>query len=656
LLISIASPEKQCRGEETMSKYQVQDMEAIKLLDPLTGNVLMNPTRLGVETLRREFPDAALINVTVDDDQVGACALQWDERPNSKVERRKVATKFLLLACLIEYHLHRGHVIVYCKNGRSRSPSALMAFFVLFRGFPLEHSVLPWFQEAYAKMRPATATVSKDFPNYNKYCESLKMIESLIQYDSEDFEWFYPGPDQKQSSYESHLLFPLDESLSCLRRCGRNLQIDFVGRIESVILRQVSCAYNVEVWNKLWDTLPDESFHPDAGRSEISQARITNTADPQPVTRAKRKECIDLAPQRQTKLKAVVKVEEGVEAEDVQLTASAPESAEIEPPRSTLPNAPVSDLGATEGLSANEIAMKESDITLKESIACHWWKTHLKPLKWELFTPKLEDWGFIPGGLLKEHDKKSILKFGEPGMHFAVGWDALYRLVCKYGVLRACSQSDESAKFKYYVESYKSPELLIAPSTTSQITFEPGQPGKMSETTGLAMLGDQEQDPTSSTSGADRRVAVPDAIRTRNENSAHPAATERNTAEAPCQNGANIESVPSAVATTRRVSVSPTSMNRQNVDSSNQATQVPTPPLWPPGVSAKAAEVQSLMDLCIVQERDAYLALYPPLNPAKDPVHRFAMNLVHNCMDKSNQVLKEIILGSLPAAKGKFIP
>lgn len=470
---------------------------------------------------------------------------------------------------------------------------------------------------------------------------------------------------ENQLSFESHLHFSIDESSSCLRRCGRNLQIDFVGRM----LSQVSCAYNVEVWNKLWNTLPDESFHLDAGRSEISQARITNTADPQPVTRAKRKECIDLAPQRQTKLKAVVKVEEGVEAEDVQLTASAPESAEIEPPRSTLPNAPVCDLGATESLSANEIAMKESDITLRQSIASHWWTTHLKPLKWELFTPKLEDWGFIPGGLLKEHDKKSILKFGEPGMHFAVGWDALYRLVCKYSVLRACSHNDESARFKYYVESYNSPELLIAPSTTAHITFEPSQPGKMSETTGLAMLGDQEQDPTSSTSGADRqrrtrRTMSADIYAEFNknlacggdENSAHPAATERNTAEVPCQNGANIESVPSAVATTRRVSVSPTSINRQNVDSSNQATQVPTPPLWPPGVSAKAAEVQSLMDLCIVQERDAYLALYPPLNPAKDPVHRFAMSVVHNCMDKSNQVLKEIILGSLPAAKGKFIP
>lgn len=157
-------------------------MEAVKLLDPLTGNVLMNPTRLGVETLRREFPDAALINVNVDDDQVGACALRWDERPNSYAERCKVALKFLLLACLIEYHLHRGHVIVYCKNGRSRSPSALMGFFVIFRGFSLEHNVLPWFQEAYAKMRPATAAVSTDFPNYNKYCESLKMIESFFQY------------------------------------------------------------------------------------------------------------------------------------------------------------------------------------------------------------------------------------------------------------------------------------------------------------------------------------------------------------------------------------------------------------------------------------------------------------------------------------------
>ena len=90
---------------------------------------------------------------------------------DSWVDRHKTSKFVDMLidfACLIHANLKRfGKVIVHCKNGRSRSPTVILAFMML-RGLSKEHAT-SWLTTAFRSQRITIASRSVEFPNFPKF-------------------------------------------------------------------------------------------------------------------------------------------------------------------------------------------------------------------------------------------------------------------------------------------------------------------------------------------------------------------------------------------------------------------------------------------------------------------------------------------------------
>ena len=86
-------------------------------------------------------------------------------------------------ACLLHIHLIRdGNVIVNCKNGRSRSPTVILAFMML-RGLKQNHATT-WLRHAFQTQRPYITQRSAQFPNFQKFFNVLNNLEQMIQLNS----------------------------------------------------------------------------------------------------------------------------------------------------------------------------------------------------------------------------------------------------------------------------------------------------------------------------------------------------------------------------------------------------------------------------------------------------------------------------------------
>lgn len=67
-----------------------------------------------------------------------------------------------------------------------------------------------------------------------------------------------------------------------------------------------------------------------------------------------------------------------------------------------------------------------------DSKACFFWNQKLKGDGWISFHPKNDDHGFIPGPIA--HIQKSLLfSRGKQGVHYAVGWNELFKMIEKFG-------------------------------------------------------------------------------------------------------------------------------------------------------------------------------------------------------------------------------
>lgn len=78
-----------------------------------------------------------------------------------------------------------------------------------------------------------------------------------------------------------------------------------------------------------------------------------------------------------------------------------------------------------------------------KSIANDWWIEHLQPVGWRRFRPVTlsHDWGFVPVAY-QSASIKEIKAYGEPGIHYALGWDELYEMVLEYGVFQGETLTD----------------------------------------------------------------------------------------------------------------------------------------------------------------------------------------------------------------------
>jgi hypothetical protein len=167
-----------------MSSVEVNDNEIAYLIDVDTEQVLMNCTRTSALSLLEKANDRQTEGVYVNEprEEYGdkGLGLKWDCAPEHAKEELRQAKCFIQLACVIAEKLKNGkNVVVYCKNGRSRSPSVLASFFLIFRGMPLS-SIFKWFRMAYKTQRPLTNQVSASFPNFDRFGGVLRLLEKAM--------------------------------------------------------------------------------------------------------------------------------------------------------------------------------------------------------------------------------------------------------------------------------------------------------------------------------------------------------------------------------------------------------------------------------------------------------------------------------------------
>lgn len=71
----------------------------------------------------------------------------------------------------------------------------------------------------------------------------------------------------------------------------------------------------------------------------------------------------------------------------------------------------------------------------KEAVGRHWYKMHLKNLGWAHQAAKSDNWMFIPPALV-DFPVKLICKHAVKNLHYAVGDEGLYDMICQHGVIK----------------------------------------------------------------------------------------------------------------------------------------------------------------------------------------------------------------------------
>eukprot|EP00985_Skeletonema_marinoi_P019356 scaffold11069_cov93-Skeletonema_marinoi.AAC.2 len=173
-----------------MSKYQVDERDKVVLVDLNTTLTIIICTRLVGDELNnndgREVIDVSKAYINVGKN---ANALDSDEVPLQK-DVSQYAETFVQYASAIAAALEKGkNVVCYCNHGRSRSPSVVAAFYVIYRGLSLNEIKL-WFKEAFQKQRPETAKLSVNFPNLGRFEQILVLLQKCLANPSETVQGF----------------------------------------------------------------------------------------------------------------------------------------------------------------------------------------------------------------------------------------------------------------------------------------------------------------------------------------------------------------------------------------------------------------------------------------------------------------------------------
>ena len=158
----------------------VQDSDVVILHDFITGKHIKNSTRVFADQ-EEEDTHNTKINVRKMLPELGkeSIPLIYDTLQTTSKEVKNYAESFTQYACAISAALWSGkNPLVFCRNGRSRSPSFVAAFFILFRGVTYDF-IRNWMNEVYPAQRPATAKISVDFPNH-KFENVLKYIQDAV--------------------------------------------------------------------------------------------------------------------------------------------------------------------------------------------------------------------------------------------------------------------------------------------------------------------------------------------------------------------------------------------------------------------------------------------------------------------------------------------
>mmetsp|Transcript_11702 Transcript_11702/g.17575 ORF Transcript_11702/g.17575 Transcript_11702/m.17575 type:complete len:868 (+) Transcript_11702:37-2640(+) len=179
-----------------MSSYQVHDHDRVVLVDMKTCGTIENSTRLVVGKDDHQFrlnnKGHELINCREGYHLYGQnCkGILWDEMPSERSNNGYLEA-FVQLSSAIAYVLEKEEKIplIYCKNGRSRSPCVVAAFFIIYRGLTL-NEIEVWFKESYPAQRPVTDEISSNFPNLDKFKGILTLLETCLSNPKESIRGF----------------------------------------------------------------------------------------------------------------------------------------------------------------------------------------------------------------------------------------------------------------------------------------------------------------------------------------------------------------------------------------------------------------------------------------------------------------------------------
>jgi len=147
--------------------------EYLRVIDPFTGGIIYCVNRLSLRTPKwiERFliggTNVPLLDVTKTIPVNNTMSFTHDSFVDNNKTRRYVEL-LVDYACLMHSHLEQhGSVVVHCKNGRSRSPTVILAFFML-RGIGRTHAIA-FLEEAFQIQRPTIALRSPAFPNFAKF-------------------------------------------------------------------------------------------------------------------------------------------------------------------------------------------------------------------------------------------------------------------------------------------------------------------------------------------------------------------------------------------------------------------------------------------------------------------------------------------------------
>ncbi len=166
----------------TMPSCQVDDTAQVSLVDPVTRRFIVNCSRLAVAEIRGSSSNKCEL---IDLLQPGSVYGKWGKAIKYDGMGRDVsrdAEAFVQYASLIASALERGKkAVVFCKNGRSRSPCVIAAFYIIYRGLSVRE-IKDWFAKLYPMQRPVTARFSSTspFPNIEKFENVLNLLGGCL--------------------------------------------------------------------------------------------------------------------------------------------------------------------------------------------------------------------------------------------------------------------------------------------------------------------------------------------------------------------------------------------------------------------------------------------------------------------------------------------
>ena len=161
------------------------DSEYVQLFDSLTGGTLICANRshaLSKAWVAKYATNSPLVDVTkvIPFNKSDGFAFTHDTFIDNRLSKLHKYMRMLVdFACLLHFHLSKNEkVLVFCKNGRSRSPCIILAF-LLLRGLPREQAVT-YLTHAFQTQRPTIANRSANFPNFDKFMNVTLLLETEI--------------------------------------------------------------------------------------------------------------------------------------------------------------------------------------------------------------------------------------------------------------------------------------------------------------------------------------------------------------------------------------------------------------------------------------------------------------------------------------------